>query len=211
MATTSPSPAPRRPVVRSLASAVDRPCARPGCPAPARATLTFSYGSREVTLDRLAEQQDPQSYDLCGSHAARTEAPRGWAMADRRPAEDLAPPPIRDDRELGGEATVAVLAAALRAVPSPPTADHAPADAVEDGPPPPPLSATGDILDQEPAPDRVEGRAPRPEPAGAAAEDTVEIAVPRERTDPPSAPPVDAAPPSDRIPRQVPAARDRHR
>lgn len=117
-----PSSAPRSRVVRSLARAAERPCARPGCPAPARATLTFSYATAEVHLDRLAEQVDPQGYDLCARHAARTEAPRGWGLTDRRPREDRVdaeppPPPVRD---LGSEATVAVLAAALRAVPEPP-------------------------------------------------------------------------------------------
>lgn len=137
MADSSALPsAPRSRVVRSLARAAERPCARPGCPAPARATLTFSYATAEVRLDRLADEVDPQGYDLCARHAARTEAPRGWGLADRRPEDDrlASEPPVVATRDLGSQATVDVLAAALRAVPGPeaphrsaPTADEAPA------------------------------------------------------------------------------------
>jgi hypothetical protein len=115
------STTPRSRVVRSLARAAERPCARPSCPAPARATLSFSYATAEAHLDRLSDQADPQRYDLCARHATRTEAPRGWALVDRRPDEDrveVEAPPITS-RELGSDETVAVLAAALRAVPEP--------------------------------------------------------------------------------------------
>jgi hypothetical protein len=115
------STTPRSRVVRSLARAAERPCARPSCPAPARATLSFSYATAEAHLDRLSDLADPQRYDLCARHATRTEAPRGWALVDRRPDEDrveVEAPPVTS-RELGGDETVAVLAAALRAVPGP--------------------------------------------------------------------------------------------
>jgi hypothetical protein len=84
--------------------------------------MTSSYATAEVQLDRLGDEVDPQGYDLCSRHAARTEAPRGWGLTDRRPAEDRAtdaepPPPV--PRDLGSQATVDVLAAALRAVPEP--------------------------------------------------------------------------------------------
>lgn len=163
MVTSSPSPspsAPRRSVVRSLATAAERTCARPGCPAPARATLTFVYGAREVRLDRLTDERDPQAYDLCGSHASRTEAPRGWDLTDLRPVEDLAPEPVRTARDLGGEATVAVLAAALRSVPEP---------AVEPEPSPLPDAAS---VEGDPAPRAATARR-------TALEDTVEIPVAR--------------------------------
>lgn len=115
------SSTPRSRVVRPIARAAERPCARPGCPAPARATLTFVYGAAEVHLDPLGEHPDPQGYDLCAPHAARTEAPRGWELTDRRPEDDraAADAPAPPARDLGGEATVALLAAALRAVPEP--------------------------------------------------------------------------------------------
>jgi hypothetical protein len=79
------------------------------------------YAAAEVLLDRLATDVDPQGYDLCARHAARTEPPRGWALTDRRPEDDRldAEPPAPVVRDLGGQATVDVLAAALRAVPEP--------------------------------------------------------------------------------------------
>ena len=107
-------------VVRSFARAVERPCARPGCPSPAQATLTFAYASKQATIDRLSPMRDPQAYDLCLTHAARTDPPLGWALTDRRPDEDRAPPTPAARRDLGGSATVEVLAAALRAVPDVP-------------------------------------------------------------------------------------------
>ncbi len=105
-------------VVRPLSRAAERPCARPGCPTPARATLTFAYAQREAWLERLHDTDEPQAYDLCGTHASRTRPPHGWSLRDRRPPEerDIDPPPVTP-ADLGGERTVAVLAAALRAVP----------------------------------------------------------------------------------------------
>lgn len=125
-------------VVRPLSRAAARPCARPGCPAPARATLTFAYAQREAWIERLDETNEPQAYDLCSSHAARTRPPHGWTLRDRRPEEErhLDPPPVTP-ADLGGERTVAVLAAALRAVP-----DVAPES--DDRPPQPPQVAPDD-------------------------------------------------------------------
>jgi hypothetical protein len=114
------SSAAREAVVRPLARAAERSCVRPGCPAPAQASLTFRYASREAWLERLTVEPTPEAYDLCSSHAARTQPPHGWQLRDRRPREEQLPqpePPPR--RDLGGEDTVAVLAAALRAVPEP--------------------------------------------------------------------------------------------
>jgi hypothetical protein len=154
-------------VVRPLSRAARRPCARPGCPSPAHASLVFSYRSREAWLDQLGDPA-PQSYDLCAPHAARTTAPRGWQLRDRRPVTERAdddgvaatgPPP------LGGEHTVAVLAAALRAVPdlpaSPeePSGPDEPATTNEDAPSP--VLGHGAAL-----PDgSVDGSADRPAPA----------------------------------------------
>jgi hypothetical protein len=117
-------------VVRPLTRAAQRPCARPGCPAPAGASLVFSYASREVWLDGLGEPS-PQIYDLCAGHAARTQAPRGWELRDRRPADERAAPDgTARPSALGGEETVALLAAALRAVPDLPPEPSPAADAV---------------------------------------------------------------------------------
>lgn len=105
-------------VVRPLARAAQRACVRPGCPSPARATLTFRYGSREAWLERLSDQPRPEAYDLCASHATRTQPPHGWDLRDRRPREEqAADEPPAAPADLGGEQTVALLAAALRSVP----------------------------------------------------------------------------------------------
>jgi hypothetical protein len=105
-------------VVHPLSRAAERPCARPGCPSPARATLTFAYAQREAWIERLQERVEPQAYDLCANHASRTRPPHGWSFRDRRPEEErrIGSPPVTP-ADLGGERTVAVLAAALRAVP----------------------------------------------------------------------------------------------
>jgi hypothetical protein len=106
-------------VVRPISRAAQRRCARPGCPAPAGATLRFDYAAREAWIDSLLDEPEPQSYDLCGPHVGRTQAPYGWRLRDRRSDDDRredAPPATPAD--LGSERTVAVLAAALRAVPA---------------------------------------------------------------------------------------------
>jgi hypothetical protein len=123
---------PARDVVRSLARAVERPCSRPACGLPAQATLTFRYGTREAWIERLADAPPPQSYDLCQAHAARTSPPHGWQLRDRRPDEErqVAPVPATPD-DLGGDRTVAVLAAALRAVPDAVSEDAVPDRAPE--------------------------------------------------------------------------------
>lgn len=99
----------------------------------ATATMTFRYSTREAWIERLAEARDPQSYDLCVTHAARTRPPEGWELRDRRPEDERRPAvPHPTPVDLGGDRTVAVLAAALRAVPDPVSedavADHAEVD-----------------------------------------------------------------------------------
>lgn len=107
-------------VVRPLARAAQRACVRPGCPSPARASLTFRYDSREAWLERLSEEPRPEAYDLCASHATRTQPPHGWQLRDRRPREEQgSDEPPSAPADLGGEQTVALLAAALRSVPDP--------------------------------------------------------------------------------------------
>ena len=130
-------------VVRPLSRAVARACERPGCPAPAAATLHFRYSSREVWLVELAEERTPEAYDLCRRHADRTQPPQGWEIVDRRPDESDPHAAVTGDtrdaddasvtgdaardraarpavRRLGGEDTVALLAAALHPVEDPP-------------------------------------------------------------------------------------------
>ena len=60
-----------------------RLCARPGCGAPATASLVFQYAVRKVWLDDLGEAQ-PYKIDLCSRHADRLCVPRGWTGDDRR-------------------------------------------------------------------------------------------------------------------------------
>jgi hypothetical protein len=159
------SSTPRSRVVRSLARAAERPCARPGCPAPARATLTFVYATREARLDRLSDAKDPQAYDLCAAHAARTEAPRGWGYVDVRPEDDRAPvePIAAPRRDLGSDATVAVLAAALRAVPDPPAPSSA-GDVAAAPLPAAPVAVPQPSEAVAAAPEPVEPAAPLPTP-----------------------------------------------
>lgn len=128
-----------RPAVRTLtprpssrAEATERVCDRPACRAPASATLGFSYAAREVELAPLADDPAPQTYDLCTVHAARTRPPHGWELRDRRPDDDRHPAARRTvPADLGGDRTVAVLAAALRAVPGAVSEDATPAPAAE--------------------------------------------------------------------------------
>lgn len=145
-------------VVRPLSRVAGRPCARPGCPSPARATLSFRYATRETWLEALAEEPVPAAYDLCVSHADRTRPPHGWGLVDQRPAEE-APAPGVPARELGGEHTVAVLAAALRAVAPAPEPGPASGPAFEPAPEPEPEPLIAVAPDPEPS------VAPRPVPA----------------------------------------------
>ena len=94
-------------VVRPLARAGGRTCARPGCPAPASATLIFDYPASHASLGVLDDRFLPESYDLCGHHADRTGAPIGWLFEDLRP-EGMRPAPAP-----GGAATIAILSAVL--------------------------------------------------------------------------------------------------
>lgn len=109
-----PDPRPRG-VVHPISRAATRRCSRPGCPAPATATLTFDYGQQHAALVALVPDGGPETYDLCGDHADRTRPPYGWSLHDDRP-EDL-PVDTPDSVELGSPQTVAVLAAALRGEP----------------------------------------------------------------------------------------------
>ena len=55
-----------------------RQCSRTTCDRPAAATLTYVYADSTVVVGQLAAQAEPHSYDLCGTHAERFSAPRGW-------------------------------------------------------------------------------------------------------------------------------------
>lgn len=95
-------------MVRPLSRVAARTCARPGCPSPASATLRFRYEAREVHLDDLAEERQPEAYDLCVGHADRTGPPHGWSLEDRRTSSDDV-----TAGSIGGDGTVALLAQML--------------------------------------------------------------------------------------------------
>lgn len=69
-----------------------RRCARPACAEPAAVTLSYGYDAATVWLEALTAEGHPMTHDLCQRHAARTVAPRGWDLVDRRrtPAAALA-------------------------------------------------------------------------------------------------------------------------
>lgn len=57
-----------------------RRCSRTACQRPAVATLTYVYADSTAVLGPLATFAEPHTYDLCGQHAERLTAPRGWEV-----------------------------------------------------------------------------------------------------------------------------------
>ncbi len=57
-----------------------RLCARPGCGAPAAATLRFQPTRREAWLVDLDDDGARTEGDLCARHAAGLVLPRGWQL-----------------------------------------------------------------------------------------------------------------------------------
>jgi len=57
-----------------------RLCARPGCGAPAAATLRFQPTQREAWLVDLDDDSARTEGDLCARHAAGLVLPRGWQL-----------------------------------------------------------------------------------------------------------------------------------
>jgi hypothetical protein len=57
-----------------------RLCARPGCGAPAAATLRFQPTQREAWLVDLEDDAARTEGDLCARHAAGLVLPRGWNL-----------------------------------------------------------------------------------------------------------------------------------
>lgn len=75
------------------------------------ATLTYVYADQTAVLGPLAAARIPGAHDLCGSHAERTSAPRGWDVI-RLPLDD-APDPARAADE---DDDLLALADAVRAI-----------------------------------------------------------------------------------------------
>jgi hypothetical protein len=59
--------------------------------------LTYVYSDRAAVVGPLAPVHEPHCYDLCGEHAARLTAPRGWDVVRRDVA--ATPRPTVDDLE----------------------------------------------------------------------------------------------------------------
>jgi hypothetical protein len=73
-----------------------RRCSRTACPNAAIATLTYVYSDSTAVVGPLATYAEPHTYDLCGTHAERLTAPRGWEIV-RLSGEYVEPEPSHDD------------------------------------------------------------------------------------------------------------------
>ncbi|MEA2684995.1 MAG: hypothetical protein QOE93_190 [Actinomycetota bacterium] len=82
-----------------------RLCARPGCGEPASATLSFQYATSTVWLDDLGPNREPHTIELCGRHADRLAAPKGWTDHDRRSATQRAAAAADADAALRAQAS----------------------------------------------------------------------------------------------------------
>jgi hypothetical protein len=99
-----------------------RQCSRPACKQVALYTLTYVYRDSTAVLGPLAAFVEPHCYDLCGRHADRMTAPRGWDVV-RLPA--VAAEEECDDIE--------ALANAVREATAPRTPDEPTGQGVEVG------------------------------------------------------------------------------
>jgi hypothetical protein len=61
-----------------------RTCAKLRCRTVAAATVALRYGDRELLIDRLAPDTDPNLVDLCAEHTERLTPPIGWTIVDLR-------------------------------------------------------------------------------------------------------------------------------
>ena len=87
MSTRTPGTNASRPGAGRSAAPSARRCSRTACGKPAVATLTYVYSDSTAVLGPLATFAEPHCYDLCGEHAERLTAPRGWEVV--RLAPDL--------------------------------------------------------------------------------------------------------------------------
>ena len=75
---------------------LSRRCSKTACRGPAVATLTYVYSDQAAVLGPLATYAEPHTYDLCGEHANRLTAPRGWEVV-RLATDYPEPQPTTDD------------------------------------------------------------------------------------------------------------------
>ena len=73
-----------------------RKCSRVGCQELAVATLTFVYADSTAVLGPLSPTNEPGTYDLCDSHAERTQPPVGWELINL-PRSSEPPEPDHED------------------------------------------------------------------------------------------------------------------
>lgn len=92
-----------------------RACSRAGCGLRAVATLTYAYSDSTAVVGPLATASEPHSYDLCGEHALRLTAPKGWEVV--RHEGDYSDEPSGDELTALAEA---VREAGRSDAPSPP-------------------------------------------------------------------------------------------
>src|SRR4026209_1890278 len=65
-----------------------RTCAKMRCGYEPVVTVSLSYGERQVVIEDLRPERDPNLLDPCREHTERMTPPAGWTIRDRR-----APPP----------------------------------------------------------------------------------------------------------------------
>ncbi len=76
-----------------------RRCSRSYCTEPAGATLTYVYADSRVVVGPLTPSHEPHDYDLCGLHAAKLTAPRGWEVVRNTVLTSAPTGPSADDLE----------------------------------------------------------------------------------------------------------------
>ncbi len=67
-----------------------RACAKMRCGHEPIATVTLSYGERQVLVGELLPDRDPNLLDLCREHVERLTPPVGWTVHDRRATQPIA-------------------------------------------------------------------------------------------------------------------------
>lgn len=84
---------------RRFRPVAERTCARPGCAAPAHATLRFTPTGRAARLVPVDPERGASRGDLCEHHAQTVVLPRGWQLHDERPVRPVPPLPAEHQGE----------------------------------------------------------------------------------------------------------------
>ena len=66
-----------------------RSCTRSGCREAPEVSLEFQYSSSTIWIDDVADEREPNVYELCSKHWSRFAPRSGWSLDDRRRAEVL--------------------------------------------------------------------------------------------------------------------------